>query len=79
LETELFPPVPKIFFPAKKKFPANFLFHNNFFLNQKNDFKNPCKYFLMANRFTRDFVNIFWRQIDLQGILKDLQEILKKF
>jgi len=54
---------PKFFFPPKKTFSAKF------FLKKKKDFKNPCKYFLAANRFTRDF----------KRVLKDLQEILKEF
>jgi len=66
---------PPNFFPAKKKNPpkkkifAKFFFRNKFFFSQKNDFKNPYKYLLAANRFTKDF----------KRVLKDLQEILKRF
>jgi len=78
LETELFPPIfwrqnlffrpkkkfpPNFFptknkkkFPPKKQFPANFFFRNRFFLSQK--------------MILKILVNIFWRQIDLHGILK---------
>jgi len=63
-----------MFFSRQKKVSAKFFFRNIFFLSQKNDFKNSCKYFLAAIRFTRDF-----KRRDFKNVLKDLQEILKEF
>ena len=60
----------KTFFPPKKiNFPPKLFFVTNFFSAIKNTFKNPCKFVLVGNRFTRYF----------KRILKYLQWILKGF
>jgi len=76
LETEIFPPnlffLPKNKIPTKKKkFTKSFFCHKNF-LSQKNAFKNPCKFILAGNRFTRDFKRF---TLDFKRVLKDLQGI----
>jgi len=57
LETEIFPP--NFLFPAKKIFRQTFSrqkkVRDKFFFSKRNAFKNPCKFFLAGNRFTRDF------------------------